>query len=160
MAVPVAFVSVRVVTVIGPVPGRPPRSRPRGSCFVNHRMSVTEISSVKKKDVVDWDDLGREMWDYLTGKGAAINYQFVNNTAKVPRDTGESAPRATWKLDGTLRITNGGEREQPGVMVQRWVEADITFSVDGAEGTVTADGQVVRPGVGARTPGVSPPEGA
>ena len=45
-------------------------------------------------------------------------------------------------------------------MVQPWVEADITFSVDGAQGTVTADGQVVRPGVGARTPGVSPPEGA
>ena len=28
-------------------------------------------------------------------------------------------------------------------MVQPWVEVDITFSVDGAEGTVTADGQVV-----------------
>jgi hypothetical protein len=26
-------------------------------------------------------------------------------TVEVPRDTGPSAPRAIWKLDGTLRIT-------------------------------------------------------
>jgi len=83
VAVPFAFVSVAVVTVIGPVPGRPPRSRPRGSCSVNHRMPVTESRSVKNMDVVDWGDLGREMWDYLTDKGAAINYQFVNMTVEV-----------------------------------------------------------------------------
>lgn len=76
-------------------------------------MSVTESSSVKTKDVVDWGDLGREMWDYLTGKGAAINYQFVNMTVEVPRDTGESAPRATWKLDGTLRITTEENASKP-----------------------------------------------
>ncbi len=29
------------------------------------------------------------------------------------------------------------------MIVQLWVEADITFSMNGAEGTVTADGQVV-----------------
>lgn len=56
-------------------------------------------------DVVDWTDLGREMWSFLTGRQAAINYQFVDMRVEVPRDTGASAPRATWKLDGTLRIT-------------------------------------------------------
>ena len=76
-------------------------------------MTVTESSSVKTKDVVDWGDLGREMWDYLTGKGAAINYQFVNMTVEVPRDTGESAPRATWKIDGTLRITTEENASKP-----------------------------------------------
>ena len=76
-------------------------------------MTVTESSSVKNKDVVDWGDLGREMWDYLTGKGAAINYQFVNMTVEVPRDTGETAPRATWKLDGTLRITTEDNASKP-----------------------------------------------
>ncbi|MBC7679004.1 MAG: hypothetical protein H7233_08450 [Pseudorhodobacter sp.] len=46
-------------------------------------MPVTESSSVKNMDVVDWGDLGREMWDYLTDKGAAINYRFVNLTVEV-----------------------------------------------------------------------------
>ncbi|WP_151523854.1 hypothetical protein [Serinicoccus kebangsaanensis] len=54
---------------------------------------------------VSWTDLGKEMWNYLTGQGAAINYTFQDMAVEVPRDTGPDAPRATWKLDGTLRIT-------------------------------------------------------
>ncbi|MGD8200902.1 hypothetical protein ACQE98_09580 [Ornithinimicrobium sp. W1679] len=54
---------------------------------------------------VSWTDLAKEMWSYLTGQGAAINYSFVDMAVEVPRDTGPDAPRATWKLDGTLRIT-------------------------------------------------------
>ena len=57
-------------------------------------MQVTTIS-----------DLGRDMWEYLTGKGAAINYEFVDMMVEVPKDTGSSAERATWKINGTLRIT-------------------------------------------------------
>lgn len=53
----------------------------------------------------DWADLAEEMWSYLTGKGAAINYNFVEMTVEVPRDIGPDAPRATWKFNGTLRIT-------------------------------------------------------
>jgi hypothetical protein len=56
--------------------------------------------------VVDWSDLGREMWSFLTGRRAAIDYQFVAMTVEVPRDTGPRAPRATWKIDGTLRISS------------------------------------------------------
>jgi len=52
-----------------------------------------------------WTQLGKEMWSYLTGRGAAINYRLVDMTVEVPRDTGENAPRATWKLDGTVQIT-------------------------------------------------------
>ena len=55
--------------------------------------------------VTTFTDLGKEMWSYLTGKGAAINYQFVDMTIEVPQSTEPSAPRATWKLNGTLRIT-------------------------------------------------------
>lgn len=55
--------------------------------------------------VVDWSDLGREMWSFLTGRRAAINYQFVDMSVEVPRDTGPKAPRAMWKIDGTLRIS-------------------------------------------------------
>jgi len=54
---------------------------------------------------VSWTDLGGEMWSYLTGRDAAIDYSFVDMAIEVPRDTGADAPRATWKLNGTLRIT-------------------------------------------------------
>lgn len=62
--------------------------------------SATEVG----KDA-SWTDLGQDLWAYLTGRGAAINYSFVDMAVEVPRDTGADAPRATWKLNGTLRIT-------------------------------------------------------
>jgi hypothetical protein len=57
------------------------------------------------QQIVDWTDLGREMWSFLTGRDAAINYRFIDMSVEVPRDTGADAPRATWKLDGTLQVT-------------------------------------------------------
>ena len=67
--------------------------------------NVTSSNGIKGNSTVDWTDLGKEMWAYLTGKGAAINYEFVDMFVEVPRDTGNDAPRATWRLNGTLRIT-------------------------------------------------------
>ena len=61
--------------------------------------------TIKDLQVTTFTDLGKEMWSYLTGKGAAINYEFVDMTIEVPRETGPQAPRATWRLNGTLRIT-------------------------------------------------------
>lgn len=58
-----------------------------------------------EEQVVDWSDLGREMWSFLTGRQAEINYRFVDMAVEVPRDTGPDAPRAVWKLDGTLQVT-------------------------------------------------------
>ena len=52
-------------------------------------------TGIATKDVVDWTDLGKEMWSYLTGKGAAIDYTFVDMTVEVPRDTGANAPTKT-----------------------------------------------------------------
>ena len=63
-------------------------------------------------EVLDWTDLGREMWSFLTGRQAAINYRFIDMSVEVPRDTGADAPRATWRLNGTLQVTtqdNGAE---------------------------------------------------
>ena len=60
---------------------------------------------IQQHEAVDWTDLGREMWDFLTGREAAINYRFVDMAVEVPRDTGPEAPRATWKIDGTLQVT-------------------------------------------------------
>ncbi|MGI8457802.1 MAG: hypothetical protein ACR2LI_06795 [Propionibacteriaceae bacterium] len=56
-----------------------------------------------------WTALGQDLWAYLTGRGAAINYSFVDMAVEVPRDTGANAPRATWKLNGTLRITTSDD---------------------------------------------------
>lgn len=62
-------------------------------------------SEINSEQVVSWPDLGREMWSFLTGREAAIDYSFIDMAVEVPRDTGPDAPRATWKLNGTLRIT-------------------------------------------------------
>lgn len=68
---------------------------------------------IKSHETTSFADLGKEMWAYLTGKGAAINYEFVNMTVEVPRETGTEAPRATWKLNGTLRITTEENARTP-----------------------------------------------
>jgi hypothetical protein len=67
--------------------------------------STTTSIAEQTGDVVDWTDLGREMWSFLTGREAAINYRFIDMAVEVPRDTGAAAPRATWKLNGTLQVT-------------------------------------------------------
>lgn len=64
-------------------------------------------------DIGDWADLGQKMWSYLTGRGAAVNYNFVDMSVEVPRDIGPDAPRAVWKLNGTLRVTTSDD-EAPG----------------------------------------------
>ncbi|MHA3701711.1 hypothetical protein ACXR2U_05960 [Jatrophihabitans sp. YIM 134969] len=66
---------------------------------------ATGSRDIKEHGTTSFADLGKEMWAYLTGKGAAINYEFVDMTVEVPRETGADSPRATWKLNGTLRIT-------------------------------------------------------
>ena len=68
-------------------------------------MSQTPTPPVHEESVVDWTDLGREMWSFLTGRQAEINYRFIDMAVEVPRDTGPDAPRAVWKVDGTLQVT-------------------------------------------------------
>ncbi len=68
-------------------------------------MTENTATTTHSSEVVDWTDLGREMWSFLTGREAAINYRFIDMAVEVPRDTGAEAPRATWKLNGTLQIT-------------------------------------------------------
>ena len=67
--------------------------------------AATGSRDIKNHETTSFADLGKEMWTYLTGKGAAIDYQFVDMVVEVPRETGADAPRATWRLNGTLRIT-------------------------------------------------------
>ena len=60
---------------------------------------------MEEQNVTTWTDLGENMWSYLTGREAAIDYQFVDMEVAVPRQTGAQSPAAVWKLNGTLRIT-------------------------------------------------------
>jgi hypothetical protein len=69
---------------------------------------VTE-THVTNGNETSFADFGKEMWSFLTGKGAAINYTFDDMLVEVPRETGEDAPRAVWRLHGTLRITTSDE---------------------------------------------------
>ncbi|MGJ9422480.1 hypothetical protein [Aeromicrobium sp. CF3.5] len=75
-------------------------------------------SGTGPKPATDWTDLGREMWEYLTGRGAAVSYQLVDMEVEVPRDTGPHAARATWKFNGTIRVVtsddefSGAEKRQ------------------------------------------------
>ena len=73
--------------------------------------TTTGSRDIKAHATTSFADLGKEMWAYLTGKGAAINYEFVDMTVEVPRETGPESPRATWKLDGTLRMCNTALRQ-------------------------------------------------
>jgi len=76
-------------------------------------MTTSDDQQPTIQPVTNWADLGQEMWSYLTGKGAAVNYEFIDMAVEVPRDTGAEAPRAVWKLNGTLRITTSDD-ELPG----------------------------------------------
>ena len=73
-------------------------------------MADSESSNVVENGKVSFVDLGMALYERLTGRGAAINYEFDNMVVEVPRDTGADAPRATWKLSGKLRITT----DEPG----------------------------------------------
>ena len=59
--------------------------------------------------VTDWTDLGREMWEYLTGRGAAVSYELVDMEIEVPRDTGPDAATATWRFNGTVRVATSDD---------------------------------------------------
>lgn len=67
-------------------------------------MSDTQTPTLQKEHTT-WPDLAINLYERLTERGAAINYEFKHMIVEVPRDTGPDAPRAIWKLDGTLRIT-------------------------------------------------------
>lgn len=66
---------------------------------------MSESTDVRNAESTNIADFGREMWSFLTGKGAVIDYTFVDMTIEVPRETGASSPRAVWKVDGTVRIS-------------------------------------------------------
>ena len=65
---------------------------------------MTSTDPIQKNGTTDIVEIGQEMWSYLTGKGATVEYSFDNMSVEVPKTTGPNSERATWKLHGTLRI--------------------------------------------------------
>ena len=65
---------------------------------------MTDLHAVPQHQS-SFSDLAKDLWSYLTDRGAAINYEFVDMLIEVPRETGADSERAIWKLNGTLRIT-------------------------------------------------------
>ena len=63
----------------------------------------------------DIREFGHELWSYLTGNEAVIEYSFTDMTVEVPQTTGADSPRATWKLNGTLRVRTA-DRDNPGAL--------------------------------------------
>lgn len=66
---------------------------------------ASENEKVTASDKTTFVDLGMALYERLTGRGAAISYEFKDMIVEVPRDTGPDSPRAVWKLNGTMRIT-------------------------------------------------------
>ena len=52
-----------------------------------------------------WPDLAIGLYERLTGRNAAINYQLQDFEIEVPKDTKPDSPRAKWRFNGTIRIT-------------------------------------------------------
>jgi hypothetical protein len=65
---------------------------------------VTTSTGANHTGTTDITEIGQELWAYLTGKGATVEYNFEDMAVEVPRTTGPDAQRATWKINGTLRI--------------------------------------------------------
>ncbi|MEF8821242.1 MAG: hypothetical protein V5A52_03120 [Halovenus sp.] len=70
-------------------------------------MSETETQI---DETTTWPDLAISLYDRLTGRGAEITYEFEEMEIEVPSKVGDDADHATWRMDGTVRITTE-ERE-------------------------------------------------
>ncbi len=57
-----------------------------------------------QSEITTWPHLAEGLYNFLTGHGATIEYQFDNMEVSVPRDTSSNAPSALWKLNGTIRV--------------------------------------------------------
>ncbi|WP_267642607.1 hypothetical protein [Haloarchaeobius amylolyticus] len=56
-------------------------------------------------ETTTWPELAIGLYDRLTGRGAAITYDFEDMTVMVPSKAGKGAKHAEWHLDGKLTIT-------------------------------------------------------
>lgn len=63
------------------------------------------FSDMSEGSTTTWPELAIGLYDKLTGRNAEISYQFENFQLDVPSNAGDTASHATWKMNGTLKIT-------------------------------------------------------
>ena len=56
-------------------------------------------------DTHTWPELAIGLYDRLTERNAEIAYDFENLEIAVPSSTNSGADRASWKLNGAIRVT-------------------------------------------------------
>lgn len=60
---------------------------------------------MESKTEATWPDLAEGLYGFLTGRGATIQYELDDLEIKVPKSSASDAPRASWHLNGTVRIS-------------------------------------------------------
>ena len=58
----------------------------------------------KSAGTTSWPDLAIGLYDKLTGRNAEITYELNNLEVSVPSSASEGAQKATWKLNGIVKI--------------------------------------------------------
>lgn len=60
---------------------------------------MSDVSATKT-----WPELAIGLYDRLTERNAEIAYRFEQLEIGIPDSTDANAERATWKLNGTVRV--------------------------------------------------------
>lgn len=68
---------------------------------------------MSNEHTTNWPDLALALYERLTGKNAAITYEFIDMNVKVPSGTGPEAQHAEWLLRGKLKISTGDAGPNP-----------------------------------------------
>jgi len=68
-------------------------------------MSDTADPEERIDETTTWPDLAIGLYGRLTGRNAEIIYEFEDMSVDVPSGTGDDVEHASWRLDGTVRIT-------------------------------------------------------
>ncbi|MEF8894437.1 hypothetical protein [Halodesulfurarchaeum sp.] len=68
-------------------------------------MSETNAEEEQIEEPTEWSDLAMGLYERLTGREAAIVYEFEDMEIQVPSKVGEDAEHTPWQLDGTVSIT-------------------------------------------------------
>jgi hypothetical protein len=58
-----------------------------------------------ENDTQNWPELAIGLYDKLTGRDAEISYAFEDLELQIPSSTAKDAPRAQWRMNGTIRVT-------------------------------------------------------
>lgn len=62
------------------------------------------------KHINTWPELAVGLFDKLDERDARIDYMFEDFTVEVPSHVGNGANHATWKLNGTVKISTSSKK--------------------------------------------------